>query len=162
MGAPLVNFNSCGLRQGDPLSPFVFIIAMEGLHVAIEDAMPAGLYRGLKVNTLILSPLFFADDALFIGLPIDCNMANIRNWEPIFEKFSKRLSKWKSSFLSIGCIGMYYLPLFPMPIKVNKKLESIRSNFFWGSDASSKKISWITWNLVLASRGNEGLGIGSL
>ncbi|GJU62813.1 RNA-directed DNA polymerase, eukaryota, reverse transcriptase zinc-binding domain protein [Tanacetum coccineum] len=204
MGASLVNFNiSRGLRQGDPLSPFLFIIAMEGLHVAIEDAMVAGLYRGLKVNTLILSHLSFADDALFIGewsranikslvsildclhrvsgLKInlhksnlfDCNMANVRSWEPIFKKFSKRLSKWKSLLLSIrgrstlissvlGSIGTYYLSLFPMPITVNKKLESIRSNFFWGSDTSSKKISWISWNLVLASRGNGGLGIGSL
>nr|GEW08398.1 RNA-directed DNA polymerase, eukaryota, reverse transcriptase zinc-binding domain protein [Tanacetum cinerariifolium] len=234
--SPTREFNiSRGLRQGDPLSPILFIIAMEGLHVAIEDDIAAGLYRGLKVNTLILSHLFFADDTLFIGewsranikslvsildcfhrvsglkinllksnlfgigvpfeevslfasitscnamqtpfsylgLPIDCNMANVRSWELIFEKFSKRLSKWKSSLLSIGgrstlislvlgSIGTYYLSLFPMPITVNKKLESIRSNFFWGIDASSKKTSWISWNLVLASRGNEGLGIGSL
>ncbi|GJV74764.1 RNA-directed DNA polymerase, eukaryota [Tanacetum coccineum] len=161
-----VGFVQDFFNTGDPLSPFLFIIAMEGLHVAIEDAMVAGLYRGLKVNTLILSHLSFADDALFI----DCNMANVRSWEPIFKKFSKRLSKWKSLLLSIrgrstlissvlGSIGTYYLSLFPMPITVNKKLESIRSNFFWGSDTSSKKISWISWNLVLASRGNGGLGV---
>nr|GFD04649.1 RNA-directed DNA polymerase, eukaryota, reverse transcriptase zinc-binding domain protein [Tanacetum cinerariifolium] len=67
-GSPTREFNiSRGLRQGDPLSPILFIIAMEGLHVAIEDDIAAGLYRGLKVNTLILSHLFFADDTLFIG-----------------------------------------------------------------------------------------------
>nr|GFB03981.1 RNA-directed DNA polymerase, eukaryota, reverse transcriptase zinc-binding domain protein [Tanacetum cinerariifolium] len=31
-----------------------------------------------------------------------------------------------------------------------------------GSDDKSKKISWISWNLALASKEKEGLGIGSL
>ncbi|GKA00426.1 RNA-directed DNA polymerase, eukaryota, reverse transcriptase zinc-binding domain protein [Tanacetum coccineum] len=109
----------------------------------------------------------------YLGLPIDCNMANVKSWDPIVDKFSKRLSKWKSSMLSIGgratlissvlgSIGTYYLSLFPMPITVSKKLESIRLHFFWGSDDSSKRIPLISWNLVLASKGNGGLGIGSL
>ncbi|GKC50828.1 RNA-directed DNA polymerase, eukaryota [Tanacetum coccineum] len=123
-GSPTHEFNiHRGLRQGDPLSPFLFIIAMEGLHVAIEDTMAAGLYRGFKVNTLNLSHFFLADDALFIevelfasitgcnalvspfsylGLPIDCNMALVKSWDPIIDKFSKRLSKWKASLLFIG------------------------------------------------------------
>nr|GFA63080.1 RNA-directed DNA polymerase, eukaryota, reverse transcriptase zinc-binding domain protein [Tanacetum cinerariifolium] len=143
-----------GLRQGDPLYPFLFIIAMEGLHVALEDAIDAGLYRSIKVNNLPLSHLFFVDDALFVGewsrdnirnivailecfhrasdlkinlhksnlvgvgvpfdevndassitscnamnspftylgLPVDCNMAKVKSWDPILDKFSKRLS----------------------------------------------------------------------
>ncbi|GJU93175.1 RNA-directed DNA polymerase, eukaryota, reverse transcriptase zinc-binding domain protein [Tanacetum coccineum] len=62
----------------------------------------------------------------------------------------------------MGAIGTYYFSLFPVPITVNKKLESIRSNFFWGGDDSYKKIPWISWNLALASKEKGGLGIGSL
>nr|GEX66960.1 RNA-directed DNA polymerase, eukaryota, reverse transcriptase zinc-binding domain protein [Tanacetum cinerariifolium] len=235
-GSPTREFNiHRGFRQEDPLSPFLFIIAMEGLHVAVEDAMAAGLYKGFKINSLNLSHFFFADDALFIGdwssanvkslvsilecfhrvsglkinyhksnllgvgvpfeyvellatltgcnamasslcylgLPIDCNMALVKNWDPIIDKFSKSLSKWKASLLSIGgrstlitsvlgAIGTHYFSLFPMLIHVNKKLESIRSKFFWGSDENSNKIPWIAWNLALAAKEKRGLGIGSL
>ncbi|GKD12222.1 hypothetical protein Tco_1196629, partial [Tanacetum coccineum] len=105
----------------------------------------------------------------YLGLPIDCNMALIKSWDPICDKFTKRLSKWKASLLSIGgratlitsvlgAIGTYFFSLFPMPSSVNKKLESLRSNFFWGSDEKSKKISWISWNLALASKDKGGLG----
>ncbi|GKA58048.1 RNA-directed DNA polymerase, eukaryota, reverse transcriptase zinc-binding domain protein [Tanacetum coccineum] len=38
-----------GLRQGNPLSPFLFIIIMEGLHLALKDAVLSGLLRGTKV-----------------------------------------------------------------------------------------------------------------
>nr|GEZ22392.1 RNA-directed DNA polymerase, eukaryota [Tanacetum cinerariifolium] len=144
-GSPTREFNiERGLRQGDPLSPLLFFIAMEGLHVAMEDAMAAGLYNGFSINNLSLSHLFFADDALFIGLPIDCNMARIKSWDPIVEKFSKRLSNWRASILSIGgratlttsvlgALGTYYFSLFPMTSLVNKKLKTLRANFFWGS-----------------------------
>ncbi|PWA95790.1 hypothetical protein CTI12_AA047100 [Artemisia annua] len=49
-----------------------------------------------------------------------------------------------------------------MPLTVNKRLESLGSNFFWGSDEKTKKISWISWKIALASKDKEGLGIGSL
>nr|GEZ30105.1 reverse transcriptase domain-containing protein [Tanacetum cinerariifolium] len=58
----------------------------------------------------------------------------------------------------LGPLGTYYLSLFPMPITVCKKLKSIRARFLWGSDGSTKKLHWIAWNSVTASKRNGGLG----
>ncbi|GJT52544.1 RNA-directed DNA polymerase, eukaryota [Tanacetum coccineum] len=78
-GSPTKEFSmGRGLRQGDPLSTFLFIIAKEGLHVAMEDAIAHGLFRGSQIgyNQLHVSHLFYADDALFLG---EWDAENIKN-----------------------------------------------------------------------------------
>ncbi|GKA57668.1 reverse transcriptase domain, reverse transcriptase zinc-binding domain protein [Tanacetum coccineum] len=54
------------LRQGDPLSPFLFILVMEGLHTAFADALGNGLISGININnsSINISHLFFADDVI--------------------------------------------------------------------------------------------------
>ncbi|GJX27561.1 RNA-directed DNA polymerase, eukaryota [Tanacetum coccineum] len=67
-----------GLRQGDPLSPFLFILVMEGLHMVIENAMSAGRLLGIQVgiDNIAVSHLFYADDAVFLR---EWNNTNINN-----------------------------------------------------------------------------------
>ncbi|GJR39331.1 RNA-directed DNA polymerase, eukaryota [Tanacetum coccineum] len=91
-----------GLRQGDPLSTFLFIIAMEGLYVAVKDVISTGLYRGIKVSTLTLSHFFFADDALFIG---KWSRANIKSIASILECFH-RVSGLKINFHKSNLVGI--------------------------------------------------------
>nr|GFA21228.1 cysteine-rich receptor-like protein kinase [Tanacetum cinerariifolium] len=113
------SFQKC-LCQGDPLSPFLFIIAMEAFHVTLQDAKAKGRFEGIKVgtNSIVISHLQFADDALilgvtnpeinhfaailccqpsslpcfYLGLPIGGNMNMVCHWKPIIEKFHKRLT----------------------------------------------------------------------
>nr|GEU53334.1 hypothetical protein [Tanacetum cinerariifolium] len=40
-------------------------------------------------------------------------------------------------------------------------MESIRSHFFNGADSSDRKITWVAWDNVLASKQNGGLGVSS-
>ncbi|GJW67783.1 RNA-directed DNA polymerase, eukaryota [Tanacetum coccineum] len=49
----------------------------------------------------------------------------------------------------------------PVPKGVLKTMESIRSKFFNGVDSSDRKISWVAWDNVLASKLNGGLGVSS-
>lgn len=55
-----------GLRQGDPLSPFLFVLHMERLSALINTKAEEGTWKGIKVsnNSPSLTHLFFANDLI--------------------------------------------------------------------------------------------------
>jgi hypothetical protein len=57
---------SCGLRQGDLLSPYIFLLTADGLSVLLKNAEQRGGLGGIKVcsRALSISHLLFADDSL--------------------------------------------------------------------------------------------------
>ena len=69
-GSPSGLFQSLrGLRQGDPLSPYFFVIAMEVLSCLLRRATSGGYLSGWRVRGrsgegILISDLLFADDTL--------------------------------------------------------------------------------------------------
>lgn len=71
--SPLETFTpSRGLGQGDPFSPFLFILMMEGLGRAINYAKEVCNIRGIHLsdNGLALTHQQFVDDTMLQGIPI--------------------------------------------------------------------------------------------
>ena len=70
-GEPLDIFHPTrGLRQGHPLSPYLFLICSEGLHSLLQKDADAGHIRGVSIckKGPRLTHLFFADDSLVFRL----------------------------------------------------------------------------------------------
>ena len=66
------------LRQGDPLSPYLFILCAEGLSALIRDAESRGELTGTKIcrRAPSVSHLLFADDC-FLFFKADENQTNV-------------------------------------------------------------------------------------
>ncbi|GJS82400.1 RNA-directed DNA polymerase, eukaryota [Tanacetum coccineum] len=67
-GSPTSEFQfHCGLKQGDPLAPYLFLLVMESLHYSFSRVVEAGFFKGISFNESVnISHLFYADDAVFI------------------------------------------------------------------------------------------------
>nr|GEV16033.1 RNA-directed DNA polymerase, eukaryota [Tanacetum cinerariifolium] len=80
-GSPTSVFQfHCGLKQGDPLAPYLFILIMESLNLSFSRAVDAGIFMGMKIDSsLTIFHLFYADDAVFIGEQYNANLTGTSN-----------------------------------------------------------------------------------
>jgi hypothetical protein len=86
-GAPTKPFYpSRGIKQGDTMSPFLFIIMMEGLRRSIKHATATSEIKGLKPfeNCPTSTHQQFIDDTLLHGTPM---VKEVKDYKKILEYF---------------------------------------------------------------------------
>ena len=105
-GSPSAEFSpQRGLRQGDPLTPFLFNIVAEALNGLVREAIKRNLYRGFLVgsNRVDVSILQYADDTIFFGETSQENVRAIKAFLRIFELASGlKINFAKSCFDAFG------------------------------------------------------------
>ncbi|GJW28107.1 RNA-directed DNA polymerase, eukaryota [Tanacetum coccineum] len=98
-------FDSRGLRQGDPLSPFHFIIVMEGLNIMLKDGLAANLFRGIKIgsSSVHISHLFYAYDVIIFSKWNQSDMDNIiRILDVFFLDYGLNITSTRSNLYGGG------------------------------------------------------------
>jgi hypothetical protein len=75
-----------GLRQGDPLSPYLFLICAEGLSSALAHREEVRGIQGIRVcrNAPSVSHLLFADDSL---IPLKANLTNATSLRQVLDQY---------------------------------------------------------------------------
>ena len=108
-GSPTGFFNSSrGLRQGDPLSLYLFVIGMEVFSILVDKATFGGFLSGFKIDNrygeeLQINHLLFANDSLVFCSDLRDQLAYL-NWILLwFEAiFGLKINLEKSTILPIG------------------------------------------------------------
>jgi hypothetical protein len=105
-GSPSEEINiQRGLKQGDPLAPFLFLLVAEGLGGAIKRAVELNRFRGFKVGSdgVIISHLQYADDTLCVG---EASIDNLWTLKAILRGFEMasglKINFWKSSLMGVN------------------------------------------------------------
>lgn len=116
-GSPTDEFSiSRGLRQGDPLSPFLFLIAAEGLTSMINKAISLDLLKGFQVSTDLSYPILqFADDTILL---CEKSWENVWVIKSIFQCF-ELISGLKVNFIKSKIMGL----------NINRRFLESASNF---------------------------------
>ncbi|GJU24505.1 putative RNA-directed DNA polymerase, eukaryota, reverse transcriptase zinc-binding domain protein [Tanacetum coccineum] len=94
-----------GIRQGDPLSPFLFLLVAEGLNIMMQEVLNRGLFEGIKIGSdeVCLTHLQYADDTIFIGKWNRNNIVNMMKLLKCFQLVSGlKVNLSKSKLYGIG------------------------------------------------------------
>lgn len=90
-----------GLRQGDPISPFLFNIAVEPLNLLFNKAISLNLWKGIEIcrNGSKISHLQYADDTIVFCSPKIHSLMNIKKVLILFEFSSGLQVNFHKSFV---------------------------------------------------------------
>ncbi|XP_041016156.1 uncharacterized protein LOC121258678 [Juglans microcarpa x Juglans regia] len=109
----------------------------------------------------------------YLGLPSVIGRSKSTAFQGIIEKVSKRMENWKVKFLSkagkdilikavVQAIPTYSMSVFLLLKTLCKKLNSLISSFWWGTQDKGAKIHWKGWNCLSKNKASVRLGFRDL
>lgn len=92
------------IRQGDPLSPYLFIIAMEGFSAMLREYEEADVFHGISIarGAPTISHLLFADDAFLFFEANEKECLAIKNVLSEFSATSGQLVNFNKSTIDFS------------------------------------------------------------
>ncbi|KAG7536993.1 Zinc knuckle CX2CX4HX4C [Arabidopsis suecica] len=164
---------SRGLRQGDPLSPYLFILCTEVLSGLCEQAQFKGRLPGIEwqeqallliISSSRMIQCFFVNPHLSVA-PLSWRSLVVMSLPRIRQK----AHSWSSHFLSgagkqvllkavLAAMPTYSMSCFKIPSSLCKQIQSILTRFWWDDKPSKKKMCWVAWEKLTRLKSDGGLG----
>ncbi|VFQ87364.1 unnamed protein product [Cuscuta campestris] len=160
-----------GLKQGDPLSPLLFILASEAFSRTIKKETTFGAlspyYLGRHYTPI--THLAFADDLILFTKGDSPTVTSIKlllsDYEDCSGWYHKLLSQSGRLTLIkhvLNTMPLHMLGCSKLPKSIIKCLHSKMNNFLWGHDKDNKKYHWSSWEKLCLPKDEGGLGITDL
>jgi hypothetical protein len=119
-----------GLRQGDLLSPFFFVICAQGLSTLLQDAETRGKISGVKIchSAPAMTHLFFADDSVLLIKANEAEAKDLDDTLDLYENCSRQSINAEKSAI-----------MFSKNLD-NKKRVVVKANLAFQGDAWNENI----------------------
>ncbi|KAH9308494.1 hypothetical protein KI387_036405, partial [Taxus chinensis] len=106
----------------------------------------------------------------YLGIPLFHGRQSKIMWNPIIERYQKKLAAWKGALLSqagklqlvkatLQNLPSYFLSMLKIPSSVREAVEKIQRNFLWSGTEEKKRIHLVAWKEVCKPTAHGGLGL---
>ncbi|XP_042964784.1 uncharacterized protein LOC122299013 [Carya illinoinensis] len=181
-----------GLRQGDPISPYLFIVVEDIFSRLLKGRFQQGLIRPYHHhrNAPLITHLLYADDIVIFANGNTSSLKNISKALEVYEngrakrlkgihfddflgKIRDRIGGWQANLLSsgaqtlllkhvLGNMPIYLLSILQVPKSIIRTFNRYCSNFFWGLHEGKPKKHWRAWEGMCCPEKEGGIGLRNL
>uniref|UniRef100_A0A803PDZ2 Reverse transcriptase domain-containing protein n=1 Tax=Cannabis sativa TaxID=3483 RepID=A0A803PDZ2_CANSA len=156
-----------GLRQGDPISPSLFILAVETLSRLLIDKERKGLIKGFKIGRHgpVVHHLMFANDIMLFG---QASLKEAKAFQDCIATYCE-CSGWKAKLLSsvgracliksVGSTLSNYIASFDViPTSTTNKIDKAFGVIWWGDTEEKRVLHCVAWEKFCKPKTHGGLG----
>ncbi|KAK4394018.1 putative mitochondrial protein [Sesamum angolense] len=159
-----------GLRQGDPLSPYIFLLCTESFSSLLQNAEREDHLRGVTEINFSKSSVTFSrntDEELCLSVVSNLTIRRDNKRELYLgsqggmrSSYLMRAKKFSSNRFSKQSRRMRWVAS-KLTISLLQEIQSMIARFWW-NNRGVNKTHWISWNRLCASKLEWGLGFRQL